>query len=187
MVIFVIVSGSDTNATAVYLVKRFVENPSYSTTTNLNDIGLVETINTIVWSRVVAPVCLPFLYTAADFAGQIVTATGWGSTSFGGPSSNVLLKVNLNVLTNTQCATSYPNIAASQMWVYFLIFFINRTKYKRTLIKNSIFFRCTYTSQKDTCQVSRHFLLNTVSNNSVSSMTQAGHYSIVEVLIPGCS
>ncbi|KAJ6642022.1 Venom serine protease [Pseudolycoriella hygida] len=121
-------TGSDTNYTAVYLVKRFVEHPSYSNITSLNDIGLVETTNTILYSRAVAPVCLPFYYTSADFAGTVVTATGWGSTSFGGPSSDVLLKVNLDVLSNsnTKCTTSYPSIAASQM--------------------------CTYTADKDTCQ-----------------------------------
>lgn len=54
-----------------------------------------------------------------------------GSTSFGGPSSNILKKVNLNVLdnSNSQCKNTYPNIATSQM--------------------------CTYTAQKDTCQVSK--------------------------------
>lgn len=121
-------TGTDTNYTAVYTVKRFVENPSYSTATNLNDIGLVETVNTILYSRAVSPVCLPFYYTSADFSGQTVTATGWGSTSFGGPSSDFLLKVNLNVLSNTdaKCTAANPNVAPSQM--------------------------CTFTSQKDTCQ-----------------------------------
>lgn len=116
--------------TAVYAVNRFIEHPSYSNTTNLNDIGLVESKTSIVWSRAVAPVCLPFFYTTADFSGSTVTATGWGSTSFGGPSSNNLLKVDLSVLSNsnTKCLGSYPNVAASQM--------------------------CSYTPQKDTCQVS---------------------------------
>lgn len=121
--------GADTNYTAVYLVKGFTKHSSYSSTTNLNDIGLVETQTSILFSRAVAPVCLPFYYSSADFAGQVVTATGFGSTSFGGPSSNVLLKVNLNVLgnTNTQCKGTYPSISSSQM--------------------------CSFTSQKDTCQV----------------------------------
>lgn len=126
---FVLSLGSDTNATAVYRVNRFIEHPSYSNVTNQNDIGLVESQTTILWSRAVAPVCLPFYYTSADFSGTIVTATGWGSTSFGGPSSDVLQKVNLNALsnTNTQCTNTYPNVAASQM--------------------------CTFTSERDTCQV----------------------------------
>jgi len=123
-----IMTGSDTNYTAVSLAKRFVEHPSYSNITNLNDIGLVESSTTILFSRAVAPACLPFFYTSADFSGQIATATGWGSTSYGGPSSNVLLKVNLNILSNTnaQCKATYPSIASSQM--------------------------CTYTPSKDTCQ-----------------------------------
>ncbi|XP_037033544.1 venom serine protease-like [Bradysia coprophila] len=121
-------TGNETNYAAVYIVKRFVPKTDYSPTTNLNDIGLVETVNPILWSRGVSPVCLPFYYTSADFSGTTLTATGWGSTSFGGPVSDVLLKVDLNVLSNTnaQCTSTYPNVASSQM--------------------------CTYSSQKDTCQ-----------------------------------
>lgn len=122
--------GTDTSYTAVYAVNRFIEHPSYSTVTNQNDIGLVETKTPILWSRAVSPACLPFYYTTADFSGTTVTATGWGSTSFGGPSSNVLLKVNLNVTSNSaaNCVGTYPTVASTQM--------------------------CTFTPTKDTCQVS---------------------------------
>jgi len=121
-------TGSDTPYAAVYRVARFIEHTSYSNITNLNDIGLVQTQDTILLSRAVAPACLPFFYTSTDFSGTVVTATGWGSTSFGGPSSNVLQKVNLNVISNTnaQCVGTYPTIASSQM--------------------------CTFTAGKDTCQ-----------------------------------
>lgn len=64
-------------------MQQFIEHPSYSNVTNLNDIGLVQSQLSILWSRAVAPVCLPFFYTSADFSGTTVTATGWGSTSFG--------------------------------------------------------------------------------------------------------
>lgn len=96
----------------------------------MNDIGLVQTVLPMVWSRGVGPVCLPFYYSGADFSGIDVTATGWGTTEFGGRMSNYLQKVDLTVLKNNDelCIKTYPTIADSQM--------------------------CTYKENKDTCQVS---------------------------------
>lgn len=84
----------------------------------------------MVWSRGVGPVCLPFFYPNADFSGVDVTATGWGTTEFGGRKSDYLQKVDLTVLKNDDptCKEPYPTIQDSQM--------------------------CTYKDGKDTCQVS---------------------------------
>jgi len=38
------------------------------------------------------------------FEGQEVTAMGWGTTSFGGTASDVLLNVDLNIISDEQCA-----------------------------------------------------------------------------------
>ncbi|XP_037043228.1 venom serine protease-like isoform X2 [Bradysia coprophila] len=119
-------TATDTPYTAVYAVRRFVEHPSYSTETDVNDIGLVETGKEILYSRAVSPACLPFYYTSSTFNGTTVTASGWGSTEYGGPISDVLLKVDLKVLSNAQCRAKYPDVTSSQM--------------------------CTYANEKDTCQ-----------------------------------
>lgn len=117
---------TDTPA-VVFFAQTFIEHSGYSTVTNNNDIGLIELQETISWSRAVSPACLPFFYTLNTFTGTKVIATGWGTTSFGGPSSNILQKVNLDVIDNAVCESTYPNISPSQM--------------------------CTLTPQKDTCQV----------------------------------
>ncbi len=84
----------------------------------------------MIWSRGVGPICLPFYYPGADFSGVDVTATGWGTTEYGGKRSNYLQKVDLTVLRNddSKCTSSYPTIQGSQL--------------------------CTYKEGKDTCQVS---------------------------------
>lgn len=121
-------TGDDTQEARLYPVLRYIQHPNYFNDTN--DIGLVQTVMPIVWSRAVGPVCLPFYYPNADFSGVDVTATGWGSTEFGGPKSDYLQKVDLTVLKNDdpKCKTTYENIQESQM--------------------------CTYAEDKDTCQVS---------------------------------
>ena len=57
---------------------------------------------------------------------QVVSAAGWGSTSFGGPITNILQVVSLNTITNSACSAKMSNIDGNKI--------------------------CTYTAGKDTCQ-----------------------------------
>ena len=57
---------------------------------------------------------------------KIVTVAGFGTTSFGGISSNRLRKANLNVISNIQCAAVQA--------------YMNPNKF------------CTYTPNADSCQ-----------------------------------
>jgi trypsin len=69
-------------------------------------------------------------FATTTFAGSKIDAAGWGTLEFGGPQSKVLMRVSLDVLTNSACQTQLgtgTTIATSQM--------------------------CTYTTGKDTCQV----------------------------------
>lgn len=126
--------GTDTNEAKLFPVLRFIEHPRYSSVTDVNDIGLVQTILPMIWSRGVGPICLPFYYPDVDFSGVDVIASGWGTTEFGGRKSDYLQKVDLTVLRNSdeKCVLSYPQIQDSQM--------------------------CTYKEGKDTCQVSSYKL-----------------------------
>lgn len=74
----------------------------------------------------VGPVCLPFKYQTATFEGRRVEALGWGTTEFGGPVSNRLRKVSLNVTSQSMCQAAYPNKINSGQF-------------------------CTYSRGKDTC------------------------------------
>lgn len=110
-----------------------VYHPKYLAADDIFDIGLVQTKIRLIWNRGVGPACLPFLYEYVgrstytksdfsitfvlnylsnyDFATRVVTATGWGTKWFGGPIAEILQKVDLTIITNTQCAKAYNNTA----------------------------------------------------------------------------
>jgi len=54
---------------------------------------------------------------------------GWGITEFGGPKSDTLQKVDLNVISLKKCNDSYGDVTNDNI--------------------------CTYTPGKDTCQVKK--------------------------------
>jgi hypothetical protein len=119
-------TGSESPYSALYTVLTYIIHENYNSQTSVNDIALVKTTSDIVYSRGVAPACLPFNY-QTDFTGAVLDTAGWGTTSFGGPIPNILQKVSLNVISNTQCSSSWGStMQTSQM--------------------------CTYTPNKDTCQ-----------------------------------
>jgi hypothetical protein len=106
---------------------RVVQNTAYDTVNQDSDTALLHLATPLVFSRNVQPVCLPWKYRNADFTGATVTATGWGTTAFGGGISNVLREVDLPILAQDQCQRYYPT----------------------GLTNNMI---CTYSPGKDTCQ-----------------------------------
>lgn len=65
----------------------------------------------------------------STFADVQVVALGWGTLEFSGPMSAALQKVDLNVVSNARCETSYPTgaVTAAQL--------------------------CAFARGKDTCQV----------------------------------
>lgn len=108
---------------------QIVRHPQYNPQTAANDIAIVTTETDIIYTRGVGPACLPILYDTNFFNNKILTAVGWGSQTFAGPLSPVLREVQLNVISNSNCALrGYPNLVSSQL--------------------------CTFTNGKDTCQVS---------------------------------
>jgi secreted trypsin-like serine protease len=72
------------------------------------DFSLLKIKNSIDFSSYphIRPICLP-VNDANDYNDDVATVTGWGATSFEGPSSNKLLEVNVTVLTNTECWNDY--------------------------------------------------------------------------------
>ncbi|XP_075167270.1 venom serine protease 34 isoform X2 [Haematobia irritans] len=105
-----------------------------STSTRVhNDIALLKTHHSIEWNRSVGPACLPFLPIVTSdgsrkppISGQRVETAGWGTTSFGGQQSSVLLKTTLDVISREKC----------QNLIHYL--------------PSGAF--CTYTPGRDTCQ-----------------------------------
>lgn len=120
-------TGRDTPYAAVYALERILSHSAFSVATSANDIGIVFTSSSIAFNYGVTPACLPFPFASNSFAGNSVEATGWGTTSFGGPTVKRLRRVTLDVITNVVCRRSFGTVQATNI--------------------------CTYTMGKDMCQV----------------------------------
>lgn len=134
----------------LYQVSKMIVHPNYAHD-NFNDVALLKTRRKMEFGNQVGPACLPFQHSPDTFAGSFVQLlgkydvdnnveissnismlmwrSGWGTTSFGGPPSDILQKVTVSVLTNLQCSKFYPDLTPQQI--------------------------CTYAEDKDACQVKR--------------------------------
>ncbi|GLH11370.1 Venom serine protease 34 [Gryllus bimaculatus] len=115
-------TGSDTNAAALYKLLYFKVHPYYNQDPKVekdNDIALARVDGAIKMSREVMPACLPFRWRDYDFTSAKVEVTGWGTTEFGGATSNVLLKADLYVQSPAQCSAVFGNtVSYRQMCTY---------------------------------------------------------------------
>lgn len=111
-------TGVDTPYASLYSLSRVLSHPSFNVATSANDIGLVFTAAPITFNYGVGPACLPFALAANTFAGTAVEATGWGTTTFGGPKVHRLRKVSLDVITNAVCRRSFASLLATNVCTY---------------------------------------------------------------------
>uniref|UniRef100_A0A2P2HW09 Transmembrane protease serine 9-like n=1 Tax=Hirondellea gigas TaxID=1518452 RepID=A0A2P2HW09_9CRUS len=93
-------------------VIEVVVHPDYVQSTNDNDIALLR-IDAIDWATnpKIRPACLPD--TDDQYTGQTATITGWGKTTHDGYSTLNLLEVDIPIMSNAECGTSYritPNM-----------------------------------------------------------------------------
>jgi len=82
-------------------VSRKIEHPNYSDSNLVNDIALLRLSSPVTVSATVLPVCMP--PKNPTYANKVATATGWGTTSSGGSSSDTLKEVEVKVLSNSAC------------------------------------------------------------------------------------
>lgn len=118
--------GADSAFTALYPVEQWIVHENYNGETENNDIALLKTSSDIMYSRGVAPICLPFIYATQTFENVAVEVAGFGSTSFGGPTSQFLRKISITVYPNIYCINYYDEVDVNKL--------------------------CTYGQGKDTCQ-----------------------------------
>ncbi|XP_066600685.1 venom serine protease 34-like [Prorops nasuta] len=119
-------TGSESNATKLYRISKAIVHPNYVSVTTGSDIAIIQIDGVFTYSNAVGPACLPFQHSFDSFAGDFVKLLGWGSTEYGGATTNTLQEVSVSVLTYNQCKTFYPNGTSSQL--------------------------CTYARSKDACQ-----------------------------------
>jgi len=111
--------GFETLYTALYFIEQVIQNP-------VDNIAIIKTRVTIQFNGGVGAVCLPYKFALNSFTNTNVMALGWGITSNGGSMSNILKKVELNVISNDECKTRGMSVTARNI--------------------------CTFTPNKDACQ-----------------------------------
>merc|ERR1712088_431569 len=97
-------------------ISEIIMHPDYNSNTVDQDFALLRMANPIDWAANpnTRPACLPE-YTAGDYDQWMSTVTGWGTTSSGGPTSNVLLEVDVKVISNSECNAAYGGITSNML------------------------------------------------------------------------
>lgn len=96
------------NSVDIYIEKMTVHE-KYDEKTIQNDIALIRMLENAPRSEMIKPICLPVEETLRlrDWTYYSPFVAGWGTTSFRGPTSNVLQEVQVVVLPTDQCAFNY--------------------------------------------------------------------------------
>lgn len=120
------VNTGDSPATRAYRVSNLVRHPSFTTSNYDYDIAILTTSENIVFSERVGPACMPFKFVNNEMTGAKLTILGWGTLFPGGPTSDVLRKVDVDVISQNSCRARVPSVTPRQI--------------------------CTLTPGKDACQ-----------------------------------
>ncbi|XP_053685056.1 venom serine protease-like, partial [Sabethes cyaneus] len=121
-------TGTDSPYAKLMVISTFTIHTGYRAQPSTNDIALVRTQEEIQFNNGVGPACLPWKWPTVTFDNMAVEAAGWGTLDFGGPLSNVLRKVSLNVVSYETCRQQMSSSA---------------------ITPNHL---CTYANQRDACQ-----------------------------------
>lgn len=111
----------------VYKIASIIDHEKYNDKTGQYDISLLLTTTKMAFNLFIGPACLP--NKRVSIAKQKVTALGWGNTRDKGPDSDVLLEVQLSVMSFNKC---------QDLW------YVKSPQESMHL--------CTYEIGKDTCQ-----------------------------------
>ncbi|XP_031752394.1 transmembrane protease serine 2 [Xenopus tropicalis] len=89
-----------------YSVERIIAHPGYNSSTNDNDIALMELSNELTFGYSIQPVCLP---NSGMFweAGTTNWISGWGSTYEGGSASTYLRYAAVPLIDSNVCNKTY--------------------------------------------------------------------------------
>jgi len=89
-------------------VSAIIDHPSYDRRTINYDYSLLKLSSPVDWSgnSHIRPVCLPDAGTTFD-SGDPLVVTGWGATSSGGSTADVLQEAVVNYVDNTECENRY--------------------------------------------------------------------------------
>ncbi|KAF4116314.1 hypothetical protein G5714_003803 [Onychostoma macrolepis] len=107
-------TGSNSNEIS-RTVTRLITHPSYSSTTQNNDIALLQLSSSVTFTDYIRPVCLAA--TGSVFGGGTKSwITGWGKLNSGDTQiPNILQEVQIPIVNNSVCNKAYGGIITSNM------------------------------------------------------------------------
>ncbi|XP_037035178.1 serine protease snake-like [Bradysia coprophila] len=124
------------DGTAIDLrIIQSIPHPEYRYPIQYNDIGLFKLERRVELSGAIRPACLPQVSAVPT---KTAIASGWGTVTWRGKQSNVLLKVVLDMFSQTECNSTYRTD-------------INR-KLNRGIMEESQVCAGSHTEEKDSCQ-----------------------------------
>lgn len=85
-------------------VEKVIIHPLYKPPKKYNDIALLQLKHKVQFDVFLRPACL---WTQGKINSPKALATGWGTTSFSGPTSDALLKVALPLLDTSFCSNVF--------------------------------------------------------------------------------
>jgi hypothetical protein len=87
-------------------VIAFINHENYDKFSKQNDIALVKLAREVEFSSLIRPACL---WQSSQLNSDKVTAIGWGSVASYGATSDDLMKVEINVYNNRECARQFED------------------------------------------------------------------------------
>jgi len=106
--------SSSTSETQTRRASAVISHAQYSKSTNANDIAIIKLSQPLSFNSGVQAIALPAQGTEPSAAFPYV-ATGWGTTSEGGRTSDTLMQVQVPFVAATTCRNAYGSRIISSM------------------------------------------------------------------------
>jgi len=87
-----------------YEIAEFINHENYDRDTKHNDIALIRLATDVKFTKFIRPACL---YPSDTITKKSAIASGWGYTEVAGPTSDELLKVELDIIPNDRCSAIF--------------------------------------------------------------------------------
>lgn len=114
-----------------------IPHPQFKRSAKYYDIALLKMALRITLSPYIRPACLP---ERLQYQNEHAVASGWGRTDYHSSTSQVLMKVTLELFTERECNATYADAART-----------NQLRFG--IIPAQQFCAGSHTEKKDTCQV----------------------------------
>lgn len=90
-----------------FRVEEIRQHVDFDMATFENDIAILKILRPAFFNSYIWPICMPTLGDLHEAKNAVVV--GWGTQSFGGPHSDILMEVTVPIWNNSQCQAVYAH------------------------------------------------------------------------------